>query len=161
MQRRAVAVAAALFLIVGALSLGLVLTGETPELELSGEDAYQSGDEFSVGGQTYTVASVESSEEDGETSYEATIEWDNESMNGTQSATVAQHENVSLGGQNHFAHFRSGDEVVISDNYAALRQHETNVDQYNEQTNGIWGVTILTGITAIVLTGMGYMPSRY
>ncbi|QKY20761.1 hypothetical protein B4589_010375 [Halolamina sp. CBA1230] len=161
MQRRAVAVAAALFLIVGALSLGLVLTGETPEMDLPGEDAYQQGDEFSVGGQTYTVASVNSSEEDGETSYEATIEWNNESQNGTQSATVAQHENVTLGEQTYFAHFESGDEVILSDNFDALRQHEASVAQYEEQTNGLWGVSILTGTTLILLLGMAYLPSRY
>ena len=161
MQRRAVAVAAALFLIVGALSLGLVLTGETPEMDLPDEDAYQQGDEFSVGGQTYTAASVSASEEDGETSYEATIEWNNESQNGTQSATVAQHENVTLGGQTYFAHFESGDEVIISDNFDALRQHEANVAQYEEQTNGLWGVSILTGTTLILLMGMAYLPSRY
>lgn len=159
MQRRAVAVAAALFLIVGALSLGLVVTSETPELDLEGDNEFQEGDRFNYGDQTYTVASIDSSEEDGETSYEATLEWSTE--NGSQSTTVAQHENVSLGGDTFFAHFESGDEVIISGDFASLRQHNFETAQYNSHTNGLWGVTILSGVTVILLMGMAYLPSRY
>ena len=168
MQRRAVAVAAALFLVVGALSLGLVLTAEAPALEADSENVYQAGDQLTVGDRTYTVASIEASESSGGghgggggTTYEATIEWDNESMNGTQSATVGQHGNVTLSGETFFAHFDSGEEVVISSNFETLRQYNHETDRYKDHTDGLWGVTILTGITAIVLSGMGYMPSRY
>ncbi|MFW5934482.1 MAG: hypothetical protein ACOCQL_01380 [Halolamina sp.] len=159
MQRRAVAVAAALFLVVGALSLGLVLTGEAPAFDAGGENVYQSGDEFTVDGQTYTVASIEASESDGETSYEATIEWEGE--NGTQSASVSQHGNVTLSGETHFAHFNSGEEVVISSNFETLREYNTATAQYEEQTNGLWGVSILTGLVGMFLIGTAYLPSRY
>lgn len=166
MQRRAVAVAAALFLVVGALSLGLVLTGEAPAFDAGGENVYQSGDEFTVDGQTYTVASVEATESSGGghgggggTTYEATIEWDDE--NGTQSATVGQHGNVTLSGVTHFAHFDSGEEVVISSNFETLREYNTETAQYEEHTNGLWGVSILTGLVGMFLIGTAYMPSRY
>ena len=168
MQRRAVAVAAALFLIVGALSLGLVVTSEAPTLNAADDEVYQAGDEFTVGDRTYTVASVEASESSGGghgggggTTYEATIEWDNESLNDTQSATVGQHGNVTLSGETFFAHFDSGDEVVISSNFETLRQYNTATDQYKDHTDGLWGVTILTSLTLILLLGMAYMPSRY
>ena len=167
MQRRAVAVAAALFLIVGALSLGLVLTAEAPAFEAGADNVYGSGDEFTVDGQTYTVASVEASESSGGghgggggTSYEATIEWQNES-GATQSKTVSQHANVTLSGQTFFAHFESGEEVVISSNFETLRQYNTETDQFHEHTNGLWGVSILTGLVGMLLIGMAYLPSRY
>lgn len=162
MQRRAVAVAAALFLIVGALSLGLVLTSETPELALEGDNEFQEGDRFNYAGQTYTVASIEATESSGgETSYETVIEWNNESMNGTQSASVSQHGNVTLSGDTFFAHFDSGDEVILSADFVELRQYNYNTAQYESHTNGLWGVTILSGVTLILLLGMAYMPSRY
>lgn len=169
MQRRAVAVAAALFLIAGALSLGLVLTSEAPGLDTEEGNEFQEGDRFTVAGQTYTVASIEASESSGgghgggggETTYEATIEWNNESQNGTQSASVSQHGNVTLGGQTFFAHFESGDSVYLSSDFSELRQYNHETAQYHEHTNGLWGITILSGISAILLIGMAYMPSRY
>ena len=169
MQRRAVAVAAALFLVVGALSLGLVLTSEAPELALEDDNTFQEGDRFTFAGQTYTVATVEASESSGggghgggggaETTYEAVVEWQTES--GTQSISLAQHERFSLGGEEFFAHFESGDEVVLSADVGALNQYEFDTQRYDTHTNGLWGVTILGGIVAILLIGIGYMPSRY
>lgn len=166
MQRRAVAVAAALFLVVGALSLGLVLTGEAPAFDAGADNVYQAGDEFTVDGQTYTVAAVEATEESGGghgggggMSYEATIEWD--TGNGTESATVSQHGNVTLSGQTFFAHFNSGEEVVISSNFETLREYNTETAQFEEHTNGLWGVSILTGLVGMLMIGMAYLPSRY
>lgn len=168
MQRRAVAVAAALFLIVGALSLGLVLTSEAPTLDLEGDNEFQAGDRFAFAGQTYTVASIEASESSGDghgggggTTYEAVIEWNNESQEGTQSASVGQHGNVTLSGETFFAHFESDEQVVISGDFAELRQYNFDTAQYQTHTNGLWGVSILSGIAALLLIGMAYMPSRY
>ncbi|MBP1986454.1 hypothetical protein [Halolamina salifodinae] len=166
MQRRAVAVAAALFLVVGALSLGLVLTADAPELNLEDDNVFQENDRFTYGGQTYTVASIEASESSGGghgggggTTYEAVIEWQTES--GTQSTSLGQHSTVTLSGDEFFAHFESGEEVVLSADTQQLRQHNYDTEQYHTHTNGLWGVTILSGIVAILLIGIGYMPSRY
>ena len=167
MQRRAVAVAAALFLVVGALSLGLVLTADAPELTVEGDNVFQENDRFTFAGQTYTVATVEATEPSGgghgggggETTYEVVLEWQTES--GTQSASLGQHDTVTLSGEEFFAHFESGEEVVLSADTHQLRQYNYDTEQYHTHTNGLWGVTILSGIVAILLIGMGYMPSRY
>lgn len=166
MQRRAVAVAAALFLVVGALSLGLVLTADAPELNVEGDNVFQENDRFTFAGQTYTVATVEATESSGGghdggggTTYEVVIEWQTES--GSQSASLGQHGTVTLSGEEFFAHFESGDEVVLSADTQQLRQYNYDTKQYNIHTNGLWGVTILSGIVAILLIGIGYMPSRY
>lgn len=168
MQRRAVAVAAALFLVVGALSLGLVLTSEAPELALEGDNEFQEGDRFTFAGQTYTVATIEASESDGGghgggggTTYEAVIEWNNQSMEGTQSTSAGQHGNVTLSGQTFFVHFDSADQIVVSGDFAELRQYNYDSNQYHTHTNGLWGITILSGVVAILFLGMAYMPSRY
>ncbi|GAB7093774.1 hypothetical protein JCM30237_09260 [Halolamina litorea] len=155
------AVAAALFLVVGALSLGLVLTAEAPELTLEDDNTFQEGDRFNFDGQTYTVTTVEASEsgEGGETTYEAVIEWQTD--DGTQSTTLNQHTRTTLGDEEFFAHFESGEEVTLSANTLVLNQYTFDTEQYNTHTNGLWGVTILSGIVAILLMGIGYMPSRY
>lgn len=76
MQRRAVAVYAALFLLIAAASYGLAATAEEPTITLDDPDYQLSeGDTFSVEDLTYTVESLEESEEDGETTYSGTIEW--------------------------------------------------------------------------------------
>ena len=60
MQRRAVAVYVALFLLIGAASYTLIATAEKPEITLEDPDyELSSGDEFTAGDETYTVASVE------------------------------------------------------------------------------------------------------
>ena len=92
-------------------------------------------------------------------SYEATIEWD--TGNGTESATVSQHGNVTLSDQTFFAHFNSGEEVVISSNFETLREYNTETAQFEEHTNGLWGVSILTGLVGMLMIGMAYLPSRY
>lgn len=166
MQRRAVAVAAALFLVVGALSLGLVLTADAPSLNLEDDNVFQENDRFTFGGQTYTVATIEATESSGGghgggggTTYEAVIEWQTE--DGPQSASLGQHGTVTLSGEEFFAHFESGEEVVLSADTQQLRQYNYDTEQYHTHTNGLWGVTILSGIVAILLLGMSYMPSRY
>ncbi|GAB7014362.1 hypothetical protein JCM18549_26330 [Halolamina salina] len=161
------AVVAALFLVVGGLSLGLVLTSEAPALDAAEDSVYQEGDEFTVGDRTYTVATVEASESSGGghgggggVTYEAVIEWQNES-GATQSTSVGQHGNVTLSGETFFAHFESGEEVVISSDFQTLREYNTATEQYHDHTNGLWGVGILSGVTVLFLFGMAYLPSRY
>lgn len=168
MQRRAVAVAAALFLVVGAISLGLVLTSEAPELTLEGDNEFQAQDRFTFAGQTYTVDDISASESDGGghgggggMTYEAIIKWNNQSMEGTQSASVGQHGTVTLSGETFFVHFDSADQIVISGDFVELRQYNYDTNQYHTHTNGLWGTSILSGIVAILLFGMAYMPSRY
>lgn len=290
MQRRAGAAFVVFFLLVGAASLGLVVTAESPELEASGQ-TYQQGDTFTVSGTEYTVSKVEKSESGGggghggghgggggSVSYEAVFEWTNDSFqyteswgnnstvsydgkqwrvlvgdgddpttftleedidesailaddpnaademvthegeqhvvvteNGTEklvpaseyfpapetrefaegetfdydgnettvesvstsgasltwtapkveSVSAGQKGNVTLGDQTYFLYFESGDEVLLSSDFAGLNQYEQASTEHHHHKNGLWGVTILSGTTAILLLGMAYMPSRY
>jgi hypothetical protein len=284
MQRRAVAVFTAFFVIVGALSFGLVVTGESPHLNADGQEL-QAGDTVSVSGQEYTVASVEVSESEGDghgggggTTYEAVFEWtdpdaqyseswanndtvefdnetwrvlvgegddpstftleqvldkeailaddpdaDNETVmhegeehvvveedgeqtlvsadeyfpepetreysegetidyNGTEttvdavttdavelswtapetmSTSVGQRGNVTLGDQTFFVDFLDESTILLSSDFESLNQHNEATETYTRHTNGLWGVTLLSGATAALLLGMAYMPSRY
>lgn len=67
MQRRAVAVYAAVFLLVGLTSGTLLVTADTPEVSFEDPDEVLSaGDPFEAGGQEYTVGEVTETEEGGD-----------------------------------------------------------------------------------------------
>jgi hypothetical protein len=78
MQRRAVVVYVALFLLVGSASGALLTTAETPEVAFENpEFELSTNDTFEVDGQEYTVTDVTETETDeGETQFAATIERD-------------------------------------------------------------------------------------
>ncbi|MFQ3475432.1 hypothetical protein HKK80_04110 [Halonotius sp. F2-221B] len=81
MQRRAVAVYVALFVLIGVASYTLMVTAEQPQVTVDNPDfQLSSGEAFTVGGQTYTAATVEEVTEEGghgsSTTYmAATVEW--------------------------------------------------------------------------------------
>ena len=81
MQRRAVAVYVALFVLIGVASYTLMVTAEQPQVAVENPNfQLSSGDGFTVDGQSYTAATVEEVTEEGghgstSTHREATLEW--------------------------------------------------------------------------------------
>lgn len=81
MQRRAVAVSGALFLLIAVAAFGLLATAQEPGVEFDDPDfELAEGEEFTVDGTTYTVSSIDRTEEEnalGETTItrEAQVEW--------------------------------------------------------------------------------------
>ncbi|ERH06177.1 MAG: hypothetical protein J07HN4v3_01787 [Halonotius sp. J07HN4] len=81
MQRRAVAVYVALFVLIGVASYTLMVTAEQPQVTVDNPDfQLSSGDEFTIDGQSYTATTVEEVTEEGghgstSTHMAATIEW--------------------------------------------------------------------------------------
>jgi len=70
--------------------------------------------------------------------------------------------NVTLQGQQYFAHFPDEEsvKVVSSDQYAAYQATLDRQDYFHERTNGLWGISILSGIAATLMLGMAYLPNR-
>lgn len=81
----------------------------------------------------------------------------------TMSANAGQQGNLSLGDTTYFAYFPSteGKRVVISDDFGALEAYNHEVERYHEHKNGLWGISILSGLTSLLVLGMAYLPSRY
>jgi len=81
MQRRAVAVYVALFVLIGVASYTLMVTAEQPQVTVDNPDfQLSSGDEFTIDEQSYTATTVEEVTEEGghgstSTHMAATIEW--------------------------------------------------------------------------------------
>ena len=83
MQRRAVAVYVAFFVLIAAASYSLIATAEEPTITLENADYELSeGDSFTVGDQTYTVTETEETEdeEDGSMTFAGTLEWVDEDV---------------------------------------------------------------------------------
>ncbi|MEA1930213.1 MAG: hypothetical protein U9O06_01515 [Euryarchaeota archaeon] len=94
MQRRAVAVYVAFFVLIAAASYTLLATAEEPTITLeNAEYELSQNDTFSVGGQQYTVTSIEESE-DGSGS--GTLEWTETDVEMTE--TWANESTVEIGG---------------------------------------------------------------
>lgn len=109
------------------------------------------GDEVAgVENNTATVASV--------TSEAATLEY---VAPRTNEISVANHANVTVGSTTYFAHFPDNSTMVLTQEFDTYAQYEEETAMQTTMTNGLWGVTILSGVSAFFLVGLAYMPSRY
>lgn len=79
----------------------------------------------------------------------------------TMSTSAGMRGNVTLGDQTFFVDFLDENTILLSSDFEALAQHNEAVDSYTRHTNGLWGVTLLSSATAVLLFGMAYLPSRY
>ncbi|MEZ3144826.1 hypothetical protein [Halobaculum sp. MBLA0143] len=75
--------------------------------------------------------------------------------------SVSNHANVTVGDQTYFAHFPDNETLVLTTNYEQYQAHQDRMDQFTEHENGLWGVSIVTGIGAVFLIALAYLPSRY
>lgn len=98
MQRRAVAIYLAFFLVLAASSYSVIVVAQQPPIDLDAT-TYSAGDTLTVGGQTYTVDSIKKASGEGGGhggggggSLEATIVWTNQSAQ--FSATLANNSTV-------------------------------------------------------------------
>jgi len=87
-----------------------------------------------------------------------TLAWTGEKRNTVE---VGNEANVTLSGQRYLAFFPNNDTVVLTQNYENYNAQLRSIDEHHERTSGLWGLTILSGLTATLLFGLAYMPSRY
>lgn len=112
---------------------------------------FSKGDTFRYNGNKTTVTAVENTS--------ASVQW---TAPKTQTASVGQQGNVTLGDQTYFAHFEeSGKTVVLSQNFDKLQQFNQETTTFHHMQSGLWGVSILSAVLVIVVLGMAFLPSRY
>jgi len=116
---------------------------------------YAVGDTFpyqtDAGTQETTVTEV--------TSEAMAVEW---TAPEERSAELSEGGNVTLSGQQYFAHFpdESSVQVISTDQYPEYRETLDREEYFEERKNGFWGVSILSGIAAVMMLGMAYLPNR-
>jgi hypothetical protein len=111
---------------------------------------YSEGDTLRYRGNATTVASV--------TGDGATLAW---TAPRTNTVDVGNTANVTLNGQRYLAYFPDNSTLVLESDYGVYARQTAEMDTYHQHTNGLWGVSIVSFATAILLLGMAYMPSRY
>jgi hypothetical protein len=79
----------------------------------------------------------------------------------TSTVEVSNRANVTLNGQQYFAYFPDNSTMVLESDYGVYQEQTEEIDTYHQHVNGLWGVSIVSFTTAILLLGMAYMPSRY
>lgn len=111
---------------------------------------YSEGDTVQYQGNATTVSSV--------TGDGATLAWTGARTN---TVGVSNNANVTLNGGTYFAHFPDNGTLVLEDDYGVYERQTQEIDRYESHVNGLWGVSIVSFATAVLLLGMAYMPSRY
>jgi len=163
MQRRAAAVYFALFVLIAAGAYAFLQVGMAPPTADFDAESYSQGDQLSVGGTAYSVATVEASEgSEGETEYTAELTWSNET-GAEQTTSFSQGENVTLGEVQHVAYFPSGSEVYILPHDQYLGQYQNFVDteeHFQERKAGFWGVIYISLLGGLVLLMSAYLPVK-
>jgi len=103
------------------------------------------------GSQTTTIANISDSG--------AMLEW---TAPRQRTVELGEGGNVTLSGDRYFAHFpsQSSVQVVSIDQYPQYQGTLADQTYFNERKNGLWGVSILSGIAAVLLLGMAYLPTR-
>jgi hypothetical protein len=92
-------------------------------------------------------------------SEEVVLEWF-----GTKTNTVRalQGSNVTVGGETYLAHFPEGASAfMLTQDFQGYEDSQDRIDYYHERISGIWAATIISGLAAVLLIGLSYLPSRY
>jgi hypothetical protein len=89
----------------------------------------------------------------------ATVEW---VAPKDRSVELAEGGNVTLADGTYFAHFpdHSTVQVVSVEQYDDYQNTLSDQAYFHERKNGFWGVSILSGIAAVLMLGMAYLPNR-
>jgi hypothetical protein len=123
-----------------------------PEPEMR---TYTTGDQYMYpaegGTQATTITNV--------TNSSATVEW---TAPRQRTVELSEGGNVTLEDGQYFTHFtnQSAVQVASIDQYAQYRATLTDQDYFHERKNGLWGISILSGIASVLMLGMAYLPNR-
>lgn len=151
MQRRAAAAYTALFLIITVGSYGVAATATAPTIDINPDHELRQDQSVRLDGTQYTVSNVNAS------APAATIEW-NEG-NETQSESLEEGTNVTLGGTQYTAHFE-GQRLQLTSNYEAYSNELAEIDEHNELVHSLEVMATLSAIAGVVLLSVAYMPVR-
>jgi hypothetical protein len=92
------------------------------------------------------------------TSSAVTLTWTAPKQN---TASLSDKGNVTLGGQTYLVSFPDNQTVVLTQDFDSYDEQTASIDEFHTQKNGLWGVTILSGISIVFLVGLAFLPSRY
>ncbi len=78
-----------------------------------------------------------------------------------QSVDVINEANLTLNGRTYFAYLPNEETLVLTTEFDTYQRHQAEASAFQRHKNGLWGVTIVSGIASVLLVGLAYLPSRY
>ena len=88
---------------------------------------------------------------------EITVSWPYPKSN---TMAISEGDILESNETNYIAHFENN-LLHLSSDISGYERQSTVIKKFNERLNGLWGVSILGSIGAIILISMAYLPSRY
>jgi len=111
---------------------------------------YAEGETLTLEGNETTVASVSEAE--------VVLEW---TAPRGSTLTLGDRANVTIQDQQYLAMFPDNSTVVLTQDYESYRTQQSEIERFETYKNGLWGVSIVSGLTVVLLAAMAYLPSRY
>lgn len=81
----------------------------------------------------------------------------------TETTRFSEGQNFTVGDERYFAHFQDNTSVSLfksSERFEEYRSEEERITSYHERVKGLWGVTELSLVAAILLLMTAYLPVR-
>lgn len=79
----------------------------------------------------------------------------------TNTVSLEEGGTTTLGGTEYVAHFPDNSTLELTSDLEGYNRETAAVATYHERMNGFWGISILSGLAAILLLAAAYLPSRY
>lgn len=108
------------------------------------------GDTFDYRGNQTTLTAVSNGS--------ATVEW---TAPRTEEIDASEGDALTLNGNEFVAHFPDAQTLALSRDVQAYRDQVAVRERFHERTTGLMGVSLLSGLTVILLLSFAYLPSRY
>ena len=84
----------------------------------------------------------------------------------TETVDLAHEQNATLNGQRMFTFFPhaepddSNPEVLLTSDASDYRDRVAQSERYHERTNGLWGITLVSVVAAVLLVGLAFLPRK-
>ena len=81
----------------------------------------------------------------------------------TNEVSAANHQNVTLNGEPYVVHFENNDTVRLGEGEAAREQLQGTMrtnDRFHDRINGVWGVTLGSGVALVLLVALAFLPRK-
>lgn len=112
-------------------------------------EQFSTGDTISHKGNETTVDNV--------TTQQVQLVWRGEKTN---SVEASEGGNVTLGNTTYVAHFPGKKRVALSTDHRAYQRELAQQARFEERMSGFWAVIYLSGLAAVLVFGLAYMPVR-
>jgi hypothetical protein len=78
----------------------------------------------------------------------------------TNEVELTNDQTATLNGQRYLVFLEGEDRLLLTSDFESYEQQVQEIDRFDQRMNGFWGVTLLAGLTAILVAGLAYLPHK-